>query len=690
MDLDRDNIVCEVVRPKPAVTPTPAPTATAAPTPSAPPAPANPFAQFKLGIQGLNRVGQTLTAHYFIPEGYRFIGVQWLVSNQMLAGFTARSIVAPSSLEGQSVAFDLIVADPTGKTIFPRSSELAPGVLGTATSDLPTSSPGVTQTPASGPPSTSSDAGFFRLGMSGLNKPGERMIARFFIPPGYEFMGVQWLADRQRLQGMHQAGVFLPSGVEGKRLSFDLMVRDAENRGRTVRSAEIEPGAQANDLPVDPPTSSSTISPWANPTPPKPLPPRPASINQTAVSSEICKIQENSRIRKPGAPTPDFQGERDIMGRYPGNATAFPFAPTALNVKGELNVAFIYVDWADLPGVQSDYDYYAHQVQMFKDFYWMASEHKLNMKVNKTPSWHRIEGSYKDFTLNFDQEAQQGFTPRKQAFYDAAAKASDPHVDFTDVDIVFFAIPRAKSVFYHGGPHEFNFLWNSSLKTNEGTIYDIASAGDWFLANHWVEPPWVYYVHEVGHMIGIPHQSNEDFKDGSQIVVNNPLNGYDIMANQGGASRTLTAWLRWLAGWLDDSQVACVTKESITENFFEIEPINRVSGKLESVVIRLSSTKVVVIESRRFDPQFDRLTRNSKNGLIAYVVDATKATAQGNQALLSPRDINKYLDEPTWRSGQELDAIFFQGDYVVIEGIRIEAHTIGETADIIRLSRVAG
>jgi hypothetical protein len=191
-------------------------------------------------------------------------------------------------------------------------------------------------------------------------------------------------------------------------------------------------------------------------------------------------------------------------------------------------------------------------------------------------------------------------------------------------------------------------------------------------------------------MIGIPHQSNEDFKDGSQIHLNNPLSGYDIMANQGGATRTLTAWLRWLAGWLDDSQVACVTKESITEDYFEIEPINRVNGKLESVVIRLSSTKVVVIESRRFDPYFDRMTRNSKNGLIAYVVDATKASAQGNQALLSPRTIWRYISEPTWRTGYELDAIFFQGDSVVIEGIKIEAHTIGETEDIVRLSRVAG
>lgn len=530
----------------------------------------------------------------------------------------------------------------------------------------------------------------FRLGMSGLNKPGERMLARFFIPFGFEYLHVQWLANGQPLEGMHLTRLSLPAEVEGKSVSFQLKVLDVEKRMRIITSAQLEPGKQADDAPVDPPIVSSSESPWSNQKPVKPLPARPSVLNPTTLSPDTCKIQEVSRIRQPGAPIPNFQGASEIMGRYPGNATAFPFAPTALNAKGELNVAFIYVDWSDLPGVKSDYDYYANQVQIFKDFYWMASEHKLNMKVNRTPIWHRMAGSYRDFTMSADDEAQQGYAPKKQAFYDAATKASDPSVDFSDVDIVFFAIPRAKSVFYHGGPHEFNFLWNGYLNTNEGKIYDIAAAGDWFLTNQWIEPPWVYYVHEVGHMLGIPHQSNEDVKDGSRFLENGPINGYEIMGNQGGSSRTMTAWLRWLAGWLDDSQVACVTKESITDAYFEIEPINAVNGKLESVVIKLSNTKAIVIESRRFDPYFDRLTRNSKNGLIAYLVDATKAAAQGSQALLSPRDINTFLEEPSWRDWRTIDAVFFQGDSVVIEGIKIEAHTIGATSDIVRISRVTG
>jgi M6 family metalloprotease-like protein len=410
--------------------------------------------------------------------------------------------------------------------------------------------------------------------------------------------------------------------------------------------------------------------------------------NRVTLDSSICKIEENSRARKIGDPVPNFLGEADIMGRYKGNATAFPFAPTALPIMGEIDVALIYVDWADNPGNKIDYDYYQEQVKFFDDFYWMASENKLEMKVQTSDMWFRIDGSYEDFTLTFEEEAQRGEAPKKQVFYDAAVAASDPEFDFTDIEIVFFAFPRGKSVFFHGGPHEFNFDWNGYLKTEERDIYDTTAPGDWFLNSGGDEPPWVNYVHEVGHMLGIPHQANEDNQREDRLWLQNPINGYEIMANQGGATRTMSSWLRWLAGWLDDEQVACTTKATIEDEFYELTPINNVSGEKESLVIKLSDTKALVVESRRFDTYFDRPSPNNKNGLLVYTVDATKGSAQGNQALLSPRDITKYLVEPMWRTSSELDAMFFQGDSVVFEGIKIEAYSIGKNSDVVRVTKV--
>lgn len=402
------------------------------------------------------------------------------------------------------------------------------------------------------------------------------------------------------------------------------------------------------------------------------------STEGVLVEDSMCKLREDSFYRNQDAKSP--------MG-FRGNATAFPFNPTALPITGTINVAFIYVDWTDLRGTKADYQYYKNQLKMFKDFYWMASENKLAMNTRISKSWFRIPGSYKDFTLTADQEAQYGAAPRKQSFYDAAVAASDSETDFSNVDIVFFGIPRSKSVFLHGGPHEFNWNNNGFLNTAEKKIFDTATAGDWFLKNPSFEPPWVYYVHETGHMIGIPHQSDERSKDGSIVERSMPMGGYDIMGNQGGATRTISTWLRWLAGWLGDDQVLCTTESNIKDETFQLYPINTVKGAIESLVIKLSDSSAVVVESRRFDRKFDRKTGNSRDGLLVYTVNAKEGSAEGNMRLLSPRNIRKYLFEPTWRSGYELDPVFFQGDEVIVGGLTIKAQKIGSKFDTVRVTR---
>ncbi|MBL6592705.1 MAG: hypothetical protein ISP16_01330 [Candidatus Aquiluna sp.] len=415
--------------------------------------------------------------------------------------------------------------------------------------------------------------------------------------------------------------------------------------------------------------------------------------DELSLDADICKLQENSRMRKIGDPVPNFTGEREIRGRYKGNATAFPFAPTVLPITGQIDVAFIFVDWADLPGTQTDYDYFNYSAEMFSDFYWMASENKLKMKMHIEDKWHRVSGSYLDYaTVSPEEEAQRGEAPKKQVFYDAVVAAVDDEIDFTDIEIVLIAIPTAKSVFV-GGPHEFNFDWNGNFKTAERTIYDIAAPGDFNIQRTASgAPTWSYFVHEVGHMLGIPHQADEDEnKPGAKKYIVTPLGGWDVMSEHGGGQRTMTTWLRWLAGWLDDDQIACTTKEEVDSEFYELTPVNVVGGKKEALVIKLSETKAVVVESRRFDKKFDVETGNSPNGLIAYTVDATRASAQGNQVILSPRDITEYIkQENTWPDWRELDAIFFQGDSIVIEGIKIEAYSIGKDSDVVKVSKVSG
>lgn len=410
---------------------------------------------------------------------------------------------------------------------------------------------------------------------------------------------------------------------------------------------------------------------------------------------EICKIQEDSQKRNPSMANPDFSGEEEIEGQYNGNATAFPFAPTVLPTEGKLIAQMVLVDWEDHPGNQKEYDFYKKNAQLTEDFWFMASEGKLEVEVRITDGFLRIPGSYEDFYMTKEEEGQRyEFRPKKQNLYDAVSEVSDELIDYTDVSVVFPGWPRGKTISGYGA-HEFNFDWNAAFYTDERDIYDITGAGNWHLNyEEFFEGPWLNYVHEMGHMLGIPHQTHtgELYRDGTYTRdeswwKENPINGFEIMANQDGAIRTLTAWLRWLPGWLDDSQVTCVTEDSIDDEIFQLTPINEIGGDNEALIIKLSETMVVVVESRRWDERFDRPIVHSRDGIIVYTVDATLGAAEGNQALLSPRDITKNLEVAHHRHSEEMDGNFCQGDSVDVANIRITAEHIGDGIDHVRVTR---
>ncbi len=106
------------------------------------------------------------------------------------------------------------------------------------------------------------------------------------------------------------------------------------------------------------------------------------------------------------------------------------------------------------------------------------------------------------------------------------------------------------------------------------------------------------------------------------------------------------------------------------------------------MVVKLSDTKVVVIESRRWDDRFDRQISHSRDGLVAYVVDATKAASENSQLLISPRDITKWVEVNHWRGSEELDANFCEGDSAQVANLRIEALSLQNGTDYLRLTKV--
>jgi hypothetical protein len=100
----------------------------------------------------------------------------------------------------------------------------------------------------------------------------------------------------------------------------------------------------------------------------------------------------------------------------------------------------------------------------------------------------------------------------------------------------------------------------------------------------------------------------------------------------------------------------------------------------------------IVIESRRLS-QFDVASAfkgRSREGVLIYLVDATRGQGEGTQVLIAPqgRGLYKYSIESSWRTDQ-LDAMFYEGNTVDIAGYRITVNEFKKDRDVVSVSKVS-
>lgn len=399
------------------------------------------------------------------------------------------------------------------------------------------------------------------------------------------------------------------------------------------------------------------------------------ALSYEIVEDDICKLREVSSHRT--------SGPWSLASSFPS------MRGVTVPLTGTINWKIVFLEWEDLRGTQSDYDYHVREVEKTREFYRVMSEGKLNLNMSYEQSWSMVSGSYAD---SYIPDNMSGGDWRSVDYLQVRVNrfiaATDPQVDYSGVDVIFFAFPREKTVVEGGGLHVFGHANHAVARTQEGNIGNMFSLGDRSYDNDSSQLGWATLAHEFGHTLGMP-----DLRDVSggyrvPLEVVNPIYGFDIMDNQDAGNRSISGWLKWVQGWLSDSQVTCVEKESIEGNYYKINNANPVGTPDELLVIRLSGTKALVVESRRWDRRFDLPVSNSRDGVIVYRVDATKGHSEGPLKLLSPRDISQYLAENNvWPDWRVLDVMLFEGDSVTFEGVTVEVKSLSSGSDVVYISK---
>ena len=395
----------------------------------------------------------------------------------------------------------------------------------------------------------------------------------------------------------------------------------------------------------------------------KPIPTTQEIANSipTQPSSDVslCKIKENSSTR------PRF--ENSLPTGFP--RSAFPFATKTGTVKW----ALVPIDFSDIKGEPNFRSRVDDQMSLLSEWFNTVSEGKFKVEWVVADKWTTLPGKSTDYKIPYSDSPDR--SPEIADFWRKAISETDKSFDYTNVQTVNFILPLAQTVVTESLQ---GFPWDQAIKnyvTQEGKISSFSIPGVFF--NSLNRQYWSYWAHEFGHAMGVPHIG---LSRGSPSLFLN----LDLMGNQDGYAKELSGWLRFVAGWLDDEKVYCQELQKLVSTELTLEPLSGTRNGLKMVVIPISESKALIVESRR-ETKFSCTMPTKKNGVLTYLYDATLAHAENFLIPLTP----------TGRSNEsssncpvvpQPDPLLRQGEKMNFEGITIEVLE-SKDMDRIRISK---
>ena len=366
--------------------------------------------------------------------------------------------------------------------------------------------------------------------------------------------------------------------------------------------------------------------------------------SQPSANIELCKIKEDNSNRR--------RFDNSLPTGFP--ASTFPFATKTGTVKW----ALIPLDFPDLAGEANFRSRVDEQMKLTSEWFDTVSEGKFKVEWVVLDKWVRIPNPTSEYKIPYSDNLER--VPNAVKLWNNAMTESDKVFDFTGIQTVNFILPKGQDFVQEGLQ---GFPWQPEVKavvTNEGSVSSFSIFGKHF--DKLNRKYWSYWVHEFGHAMALPHVGSSREP--------NPFLGLDIMGNQDGESKELSGWLRFVAGWLDDERVYCKQLSDLESTEITLVPLNDANNGVKMVVVPLSQTKAIVIESRR-ENKFSCTMPSKRNGVLAYIYDATLSHGEN---FLQPISTGRWALESSSDCPVTPypNPILYKGDKISVEGVTIE------------------
>ena len=335
------------------------------------------------------------------------------------------------------------------------------------------------------------------------------------------------------------------------------------------------------------------------------------------------------------------------------NMTAgFPIPDGRIDLVKGAKMQIIGVDFPDkIGGTKSPKELNQNLTSSVEKFWSAQSSIPVKFDWEWSSDWVRMPSSINSYSLG-GSFFQGKFNP--DAYFNFVKEIvlkTDSNIDFTGVNFLFIVFPPGVRNEEIG---TFLVHTQGTYSTREGNIFNLIMAGgDYNNANT--------YIHEFGHALGLT-----DIRD-TLDVGNQKSDGmyYDVMNNY--SYPELLVWHRFLLGFLETSQIHCINSTEASTHW--LVPVASASKQVKGIVIPLSSTEAVIIESRRaigFDTALS--SRSDLVGAVVYTLDSKI---------------------PYRRTPVKVAQVLKNNDSVNISGYKISVVESGDFGDVVKVEKVA-
>lgn len=345
-------------------------------------------------------------------------------------------------------------------------------------------------------------------------------------------------------------------------------------------------------------------------------------------------------------------------------SAGFPKVRTRLPSYGRIRTLIIPVDFSDQAGIDNPVTAFTPIANNFRDFYAKQSYGRVAFDVDILPTWVRLPFLSTKYNMGSNVGAGDASGYRK-AIFDSIS----PLIDLSQYDAVYPLVPKETPMSSIG--------WGPAITypifTTTGYVTNGASGGaDMYLNtnNGIIGGDWKWMVHETGHAFGL---YDEDLNHASQTL------GYWSVMAMSWTNNAIehNGWDRYLQGWLADAQVACLPKKTISAagTTIKISPLVRQNAATKVIMVTLSTSKMLVMESRK-NEGYDNI-KASNEGVLVYTVDMTIGQLGGGYN--TQRRIGS-------TSATFEDAALHAGDAIVVDGVTVSVVATSSAGDTVKIS----